>query len=109
MRHLLLPWITGVLVGSLSLAHASPGAEEKATQNYQRAEGLRLAGRLEAAISGDPETLQGFPEHPAAFDRLPGVYNWVPAFPLPREPLEAAGARQEDDFIAWNLLGVLYG
>src|SRR3989304_2255134 len=80
MRHLLLPWITGVLVGSLSLAHASPGAEEKATQNYQRAEALRLAGRLEGGVSGGR-----------------------------RDLLEPAAARQEDDFIAWNLLGVLYG
>jgi len=109
MMRLLLPWITGVLVGSLSLAHASPGVEEKATQHYRRAEALRLAGRFEEAISGYRQTLQGFPEHPAAFDRLREVYNRIHTFAATRELLEAAVARQEDDFIAWNLLGVLYG
>ena len=106
---LLLPWITGVLVGSLSLAHASPGVEEKATQHYRRAEALRLAGRFEEATSGYRQTLQDFPEHPAAFDRLREVYNRIHTFAATRELLEAAVARQEDDFIAWNLLGVLYG
>src|SRR3990172_7968731 len=109
MRHLLLPWITGVLVGSLSLAHASPAREEKATQHYQRAEAVRRAGRFEEAISGYRQTLQGFPEHPLAFDRLREIYNRIHAFAVTRELLEATVARQEDDFVAWNLLGVLYG
>jgi len=109
MRRLLLPWIIGALVGSLSVAHASPGVEEKATQNYRRAEALRLAGRFEEAISGYRQTLQGFPEHPLAFDRLREVYNRTHSFAVTREFLEATVARQEDDFVAWNLLGVLYG
>ncbi|MCI0483041.1 MAG: tetratricopeptide repeat protein [candidate division NC10 bacterium] len=109
MKRLLLPWLTGVLVGLLSVAHASPGAEEQATQNYQRAEVLRLAGRFEEAINGYRQTLQGLPEHPVAFDRLREIYNRTHTHAAIRELLETTVARQEDDFIAWNLLGVLYG
>jgi tetratricopeptide (TPR) repeat protein len=109
MRRLLLPWITGAVVGLLSVGHASPGVEEQATQDYRRAEVLRLAGRFEEAISGYRHTLQVFPEHPTAFDRLREVYNRIHTLAVARELLEATVARQEDDFIAWNLLGVLYG
>jgi tetratricopeptide (TPR) repeat protein len=97
------------LVGSLSLAHASPGVEEQATQSYQRAEALRLAGRFGEAINGYRQTLQGLPEHPVAFDRLREIYNRTHTQAAIRELLETTVARQEDDFIAWNLLGVLYG
>jgi tetratricopeptide (TPR) repeat protein len=109
MRRLVLLWIAGGLVGLLSVAHASPGVEERATQNYRRAEALRLAGRFEEATSAYRQTLQDFPEHPSAFDRLREVYNRIHTVAMSRGLLEAAVARQEDDFIAWNLLGVLYG
>jgi tetratricopeptide (TPR) repeat protein len=78
-------------------------------QHYRRAEALRLAGRFEEASSGYRQTLQVFPEHPTAFDRLREVYNSMHTLAVTRGLLEATVARQEGDFIAWNLLGVLYG
>jgi tetratricopeptide (TPR) repeat protein len=109
MRRFLLPWVAGAVVGLVSMAHASPGAEEQARQDYRRAEALRLAGRFEAAIGGYRHALQVYPEHPTAFDRLREVYNRTHTLAGTRELLEATVARHEGDFIAWNLLGVLYG
>ena len=109
MRRVLLPWIIGIFVGGLPLAHASLDREEQAMRSYQRAEALRLAGRFEEAITAYRQTLQIFPEHPVAFERLRGVYNATTTGAVTLKLLEGTVAGAGDDFIAWNLLGVLYG
>ncbi|MFQ5847717.1 MAG: tetratricopeptide repeat protein [Candidatus Methylomirabilales bacterium] len=109
MRHILLPWIIGIVIGGSSLAHASVGREEQATLSYHRAEALRRAERYQEAIEAYRQTLRAFPEHPVAFDRLREAYNRTHTAAETKELLKAAVAREEGDFIAWNLLGVLYG
>ncbi|MBW8057435.1 MAG: tetratricopeptide repeat protein [candidate division NC10 bacterium] len=109
MRHLLVPWIIGILLGGASLAHASLELEEKAMQAYQQGDALRRAGRYEEAVRAYWQTLQIFPEHPAAFDRLRAIYNSGHTAAETIKLLEGRVARVEGNFIAWNLLGVLYG
>lgn len=109
MRRLLLPWITAILLGGVSLAHASLELEEKAMRAYQEGEALRKAGQYEEAVRAYRHTLEIFPEHPAAFDRLREIYHRGHTAAETIGLLEATVARQKGDFIAWNLLGVLYG
>lgn len=109
MRRLLVPWITGILLGSTSLAYASLELEEKAMRAYQQGDAMRRAGRYEEAVRAYRHTLQIFPEHPAAFDRLRAIYNSGHTAAETIKLLEGRVAREEDDFISWNLLGVLYG
>lgn len=109
MTRVLLAGITAILLGGLSPAHASLEREEQAMRFFQQGEAQRRAGRTEEAVEGYRHTLQIFPEHPVAFDRLREVYNRgrTPAETV--QVLEATVARDNNDFIAWNLLGVLYG
>ena len=109
MRRVLLPWIIGVLLGGFSPAHASLELEERAMLAYQRGETLRRSGKYEEAVKAYRQTLQIFPEHPIAFERLREVYNKEDTTAETIRILEAHVARQGGDFIAWNLLGVLYG
>ena len=109
MRRLLVPWITGILLGSASLGHASLELEEKAMRAYQQGDALHRAGRYEEAVRAYRHTLQILPEHPAAFDRLREIYNRGHTATETIQLLEGRVAREEGDFIAWNLLGVLYG
>jgi tetratricopeptide (TPR) repeat protein len=109
VTHVLLVGFTAILLGGLSPAYASLEREEQAMRFYQEGEALRRAGRSEEAVKAYRQTLQIFPEHPVAFDRLREVYNrgQTPAETI--QVLEATVARDNDDFVAWNLLGVLYG
>ncbi|MFQ5802632.1 MAG: tetratricopeptide repeat protein [Candidatus Methylomirabilales bacterium] len=109
MRRCVLPWVIGVLLGGYSAAHASLEMKEKAMLTYQRGETLRRSGKYEEAGKAYRQTLQIFPEHPIAFERLRDVYKKEDTVAGTIQLLEAQGARQGGDFIAWNLLGVLYG
>ncbi|MEE9538226.1 MAG: tetratricopeptide repeat protein, partial [candidate division NC10 bacterium] len=70
MRRVLLLWIMGVLLGGFSPAYASLELEERAMLAYQRGETLRRSGKYEEAVKAYRQTLQIFPEHPIAFERL---------------------------------------
>lgn len=109
MRRSRPTWMLGVLLGIVAVAHASADREERATPSFERAESLRRAAKFPDAIAAYRQTLQILPEHPLAFDRLREVYNHAFAPVEALADLEAAVARRQDDFIAWNLLGVLYG
>lgn len=109
MSRILLAGMIGALLGGFSSASASLEVEEQAMRLFQQGEGLRQAGEYEKAALTYRQALQIFPGHPVAFDRLREVYNrgQTPAETI--QVLEAAVARDKADFVAWNLLGVLYG
>jgi tetratricopeptide (TPR) repeat protein len=109
MKRVLLLWIIGVLLGGFSPASASLEVEEKAMRAYQEGEALHRSGKYEEAVRAYRQTLQILPEHPTAFERLREVYNKEDTAAETIQILEAQAARQEGDFITWNLLGVLYG
>ena len=109
MRPVLLLGITGALLSGLSPAYASLELEERAMNTYMQGEVLRRAGMYEGAATAYRQTLRIFPEHPIAFERLREVYNRGHTATETIEILEATVARDERDFIEWNLLGVLYG
>ncbi len=106
---MLLVGITALLLGSLSPAYASLTREEQAMRFYQQAEALRQAGRYEEAVRAYRQALETMPEHPVAFDRLREVYGRGHTAGETIQILEAMVARDKGDFVAWNLLGVLYG
>ncbi len=108
MRAGLLLGVTGALLCGLSPAHASLEIEKRAMNTYRRGEVFQRAGRYEEAATAYRQTLQRLPEHPTAFEHLREVYNKGHTAAETIETLEATVAR-ESDFIAWNLLGVLYG
>ncbi len=109
MKRPLLLWVTGALLGGFSPVHASLELEERAMLTYQQGEVLRRTGRYEEAVGAYRQTLQLFPEHPIAFERLREVFNRGHTAGETIQMLEATVAREERDFIGWNLLGVLYG
>ncbi|MFQ5960816.1 MAG: tetratricopeptide repeat protein [Candidatus Methylomirabilales bacterium] len=109
MTRILLAGITALMLGSLSPATASLAREEQAMRFYQQGEVLRRAGRYEEAATAYRQALQIVPEHPVAFGRLREVYNRGHTAAETIQVLEATVARDEGDFVAWNLLGVLYG
>ncbi|MFQ5946470.1 MAG: tetratricopeptide repeat protein [Anaerolineae bacterium] len=109
MRRIVLPFLIGLLLGGPSPALASLEVEERANLAYQEGETLRRSGKFEEAVEAYRETLQIFPEHPTAFEHLREVYKKKATAAETIQTLEATVARQERDFIAWNLLGVLYG
>lgn len=109
MKRLLLLCLIGGFLGNHSLASASLELEEKAMRTFQQGEAFRETGRNEDAAMAYRETLYIFPEHPVAFDRLREVYNTGHTVEEAIQALQAAVARERADFIAWNLLGVLYG
>jgi tetratricopeptide (TPR) repeat protein len=109
MRGVLVPVITGIVLGTFSPAHGSLELEEKAMRTYQQGEAFRRAGQDEAAVNAYRQTLEIFPEHPVAFDRLREVYKRHHTAAETIQILEARVDREQGDFISWNLLGVLYG
>ncbi|MFQ5656353.1 MAG: tetratricopeptide repeat protein [Candidatus Methylomirabilales bacterium] len=109
MRPVLLLGIMGALLSGFSMAYASLELEERAMNTYTQGEVLRRAGRYEEAATAYRQTLQILPEHPTAFERLREVYSRGHTAAETIEILEATVARDESDFIEWNLLGVLYG
>lgn len=109
MTRILLAGVTAILLGAFSPAYASLELEEKAMPFYQQGEALRRTGRYEEAVKAYRQALQIYPEHPVAFDRLREIYRKGQTAAETIQVLEATVAREKGDFIAWNLLGVLYG
>lgn len=109
MRRVIAVWIVGASLSLFAPAYASLGREEKAMQAYRHGEDLERTGRYEEAVRAYRQTLHIFPEHPGAFDRLRNVYRRGHTARETIQLLKTTIARKEDDFVAWNLLGVLYG
>ncbi len=109
MKRVLILCVIGSVLGGFSPASPSLEVEEKAMHAFQQGEALRRAGRYEEAVEAYQQTLRIFPEHPTAFDRLREVYNPGHTTRDTMQGLEETVARDKNNFIAWNLLGVLYG
>ncbi len=109
MRRVVVAWFVGISLSALSPAYASLEREEKAMLVYQQGDVLQRTGRNEEAFTAYRQTLLIFPEHPGAFDRLREVYNKEHTAAETIQLLKTTIAREQDDFIVWNLLGVLYG
>lgn len=110
MRRLLLVWLVAVLLGGTVPVLAMPEIEQRAMPGFQRGEALRAAKDETGAVEAYRKALAIFPAHPTAFERLREVYNQSGRTVVETiAELEARVAREERDFVSWNLLGVLYG
>lgn len=100
-------WLLPILAFGAGLPEPSTRSGESAERSFAQGLTLKQAGRFEEAAKSFRKAILLDPRRPEAYAKLREVYGRKKIEELIQE-LEKAKARDKDDFISRNLLGVLY-
>ncbi len=110
MLRMITPAVLSILlVAQLSLANLRPGdRSEESDQQYRIGVSLQREGRMDEAIAAFRASLRLDPTRSQSYARLKEVYGKGRTTDQLIAELKERVEREGDDFVSWNLLGVLH-